>query len=512
MDQLPPRPRAIPLSEVSLEPPPLDDRTAARSMAHVRDPRDRDRDRDRDRERDRPQYEDGWVPGPAARRDDVYVPVRDAHPPAYGREREVLYGREWTRDGRDRRDERYHRAGGYPERGGWADDRARDRDRERERFREWEREREERAIYERPREQRGWERDERSRDRDGRYGGEGYRSVHPRRQEVDHRYRSPPPPPHLRPRSPPPYVRRSPSPTFRAPTRSPGPRSRDGRSESGTRGDIGVPVRKQRDNSADSRRSGMQRAREERAVFVPRKRERSPSPANVWHRASRKQRTASTSPGRIKAEDEQTTVSPLTTRQEEKQPERASPLPLTAPGTSTADRDREERQSDRERAPAAWPGRQPRRPIRRVAPDTGSIEGAPAVDRERPVPTGPAQRKTPQGALDSTPPSTSHVVPANAPTGPRSAAAQPPPARLPSIPVWTRPTVPNIFAEARHNFPLDSYSKFLEHARPALYAEVARASAAVRWATAEADISTIELRSAEQRRVLAGQLRQQMET
>ncbi|THH04692.1 hypothetical protein EW145_g5322 [Phellinidium pouzarii] len=247
MDHLPPKPLTD-APAVWPQPRSTNDRSAVRSMAHPRDcDRDRereprDRDRDRDRERDRLPYDGVWAAGAGpARRDDV----------------------DWARDEREereRRDERHYRGGGYSERGGWPDDRARDRiegERVRERYRDWERE--PRVPYVRPRE-RGWERDERGRGMDVRYGGDNYRSAHPRRQEMDHRHQSSP-----------------------HPARSPAYRGRDDRRASGIRADDIPPPsgRRQRDGSVDSRRSSIRRGGDERIGPVPYKRERSSSPPRV---------------------------------------------------------------------------------------------------------------------------------------------------------------------------------------------------------------------------------------
>ncbi|KAH8117258.1 hypothetical protein DFH11DRAFT_1574034 [Phellopilus nigrolimitatus] len=200
MDHLPPRPRAAPAVWPERSSSRDRDRSPARPMAHPRErePRDRDRDRDNVRERERPPHDDVWAPAPP-RRDDVYMPPPAVYPPAYARERdgrewvrESRDAREWARDGRDGprervREERHYRSGGFTERG-WADERARDgereRERERERFRE--RDREPRGVYDRAREPRVWERDERTRDREGRYGGGEtyYGSTHARRPGV----------------------------------------------------------------------------------------------------------------------------------------------------------------------------------------------------------------------------------------------------------------------------------------------------------------------------------------
>ncbi|THG93954.1 hypothetical protein EW145_g8246, partial [Phellinidium pouzarii] len=134
---------------------------------------------------------------------------------------------------------------------------------------------------------------------------------------------------------------------------------------------------------------------------------------------------------------------------------------------------------------------------------------------------GPAQRS---GApSESVSPVPNRRAPANAPTGPRSSAVQPPPVRLPVIPAWKPgPGYRELSEVGLHAFLarqreedillfLSAQIGRFEQARPGLYAEVARTSAAVRRAAGDADISTIELRAAEQRRVVAGMLRQQME-
>ncbi|EJD05751.1 uncharacterized protein FOMMEDRAFT_166098 [Fomitiporia mediterranea MF3/22] len=466
---------------------------------------DRESSRSRGARRDRSGGRDRDIRS----RDDVYRPALVIPRDSYTHE-----DRDWNRNqryrGTDRDEREWARDPGRArhfrdERGGWRDERDRDRDfdRGREGYYETDRDRryrDSRGSFDNNRD-RDWGRDDRirDRDRDRRYP-EDNRSSYSRRPDPDIRYRSPPR--HARARSPPTHNRRY--------SRSPSPRfsshgGRD-RSFSRPRDEGGSRYVRRRDDSVESRRSGPRRSAYERdqPSRAYRKRERSNSPDEL-----RGQRRRQRSPSRSRSpvsRRRSPSPPPPTSRREEKQPERrtSSPprsAPPPKPLTMIAVKDHRGVKVSRQGTSEEFA---------QIPKDTYGTTNAPERDSTTParVEEKPALFDATRRSLTGTPvprespaapsPIPRVAIPHNAPTGPRSAAAQPQPARLPEIPELQR---------RRHGLALQELEDKTT-ARMSLYQAFARANAAARRAKTDAELAAIELRSAEYRRAYAEQQRE----
>ncbi|KAL5490228.1 hypothetical protein ACEPAI_5061 [Sanghuangporus weigelae] len=288
-----------------------------------------------------------------------------------------------------------------------------------------------------------------------------------------------------------PRRRTSPEPSYRSERK---------RSASRTRDDGGSRNQRRREESLDSRHSGPRRGGDdwERPSHVYRKRERSRSPVGYDGRAQRRLRTNSPSPGPTTSRRRSPSAMPLTHRQEEKlpehlvaQPQRFDELPSKTSSSPdhyvvSAHIDTNLREkSDNGEAPS----RQSPAPIGEKFASTGKARRPTTVISVRAEDTS-VQSPTKTSRTPITP------------SAPRFAAhAQPPRKRSPKIPEWPRPLKSDKFQR---------FSVFGHHReeRLELYAEYARSSAELHRTKLEAEISAIELRSVELRRMFAEQQRQ----
>ncbi|KAL5511720.1 hypothetical protein ACEPAH_4938 [Sanghuangporus vaninii] len=289
-----------------------------------------------------------------------------------------------------------------------------------------------------------------------------------------------------------PRRRTSPEPSYRTERK---------RSASRPRDDGGSRNQRRREDSLDSGQSGPRRGGDDwdGPSQVYRKRERSRSPVG-YGRTQRRFRTNSPSPGPTTSRRRSPSAAPLTHRQEEKLPEHAVSQPR------------------RFEEPPSKTSPSPERYVASAHIDTNSrekLDNTAAPSRHSPAPIasveksaspGKARRPTTvisvraEDASVQSPTKTSRTP--ITPSAPRFAAyAQPSRKRSPKIPEWPRP------------LKSDKFQRFLvfghhREERLEMYAEYARSSAELHRTKLEAEISAIELRSVELRRIFAEQQRQ----